>query len=135
MVIDKDCESIAFPLISSGVYGYPKDQALRVAVDIITSFLVENDILVCIVIFDKTSFQISEKLFSDITSYIDDKYVDTHLDFSRRQRNEWGESTLLAETLIIQDEETDDLLDLRHNYCSSGDAEVRVIRGYGKADR
>lgn len=110
LAIDKDCESVAFPLISSGVYGYPKDQALRVAVDVITSFLIENDILVYIVIFDKTSFKIGEKLFSDITSYIDDKYVDTHFDFSRTQRDEWGESTLLAETLVIPDDETRDLL-------------------------
>lgn len=110
LAIENGCESVAFPLISSGVYGYPKDQALRVAVDIITSFLLENDMLVYIVIFDKTSFHIGEKLFSDITSYIDDKYVDTHFDFSRRQCDEWGESTLLAETRIIPDEETGDLL-------------------------
>lgn len=110
LAIDKGCESIAFPLISSGVYGYPKDQALRVAVDVITSFLIENDILVYIVIFDKTSFQIGEKLFADITSYIDDKYVDTHFDFSCRRRDECGESTLLAETLLIPNEETGDLL-------------------------
>lgn len=58
------CKSVAFPLISTGVYGYPKDQALHVAVDIITSFLIEHDILVYIVVFDKAAFQISEKLFA-----------------------------------------------------------------------
>lgn len=69
------CESIAFPLISSGVYGYPKDQALRVAMDTISAFLVENDMLVYIVVFDKAAFTISEKLFADIQSYVDDHYV------------------------------------------------------------
>ena len=101
LAIENGCESIAFPLISSGVYGYPKDQALHVAIDVITSFLIENDMLVYIVIFDKTAFQISEKLFSDITSYIDDKYVETHFDFNRTWRNNLGESTLLAETRIL----------------------------------
>lgn len=105
LAIENGCESVAFPLISSGVYGYPKDQALRVAVDIITSFLIEHDMLVYIVVFDKTAFQISEKLFTDITAYIDDKYVDTHFEFNRSRRDEWGESTLLAETRILPDEE------------------------------
>ena len=105
MAVENGCESVAFPLISSGVYGYPKDQALRVAVDIITSFLIEHDMLVYIVVFDKRAFQISEKLFADITAYIDDKYVDTHFAFSRSRRDEWGESTLLAETHILSDEE------------------------------
>lgn len=98
------CESLAFPLISSGVYGYPKDQALRVAVDVITQFLLEHDMLVYIVVFDKSSFKISEKLFSDIASYIDDKYVDTHFEFNRIRRDDSDESTLLAETYLLSDE-------------------------------
>jgi len=77
------CETVAFPLISSGVYGYPKDQALRVAVDTIGEFLLENDMTVYIVIFDRADYQISGKLFSDIAEYIDDHYVETHTDFRR----------------------------------------------------
>lgn len=104
---DNQCESVAFPLISSGVYGYPKDQALRVAVDTITEFLIENDMMVYIVVFDKSSFTISEKLFTDIASYIDDKYVDTHFEFNRTRRDALGESTILGETKILDAEETD----------------------------
>lgn len=104
LAIANNCETIAFPLISSGVYGYPKDQALRVAVDVITQFLLEHDMLVYIVVFDKSAYQISEKLFTDIVSYIDDKYVDTHFEFNRTRRNEDGESTLLGETQILSDE-------------------------------
>lgn len=104
LALEKNCESIAFPLISSGVYGYPKDQALRVAVDVISGFLIEHDMLVYIVVFDKSAFQISEKLFTDIASYIDDKYVDTHFEFSHTRRDEYGESTLLGETRIMPDE-------------------------------
>ena len=70
------CETVAFSLISSGAYGYPKDQALKVAVDVISGFLLENEMTVYIVVFDKTAFKISEKLFSDIAEYIDDNYTD-----------------------------------------------------------
>ena len=77
------CESIAFPLISSGIYGYPKDQALKVAMDVIREFLFENEIQVYLVIFDKAAYQISGKLFADIAEYIDDNYVDEHTDYRR----------------------------------------------------
>ena len=78
-----NCETVAFPLISSGVYGYPKDQALKVAIDVISDFLLENEMKVYIVIFDKAAYQIGEKLFSDIAEYIDDNYVDEHTDYRR----------------------------------------------------
>ena len=73
---ERGVETIAFPLISSGAYGYPKDEALKVAVETITKFLLENDIYVYITVFDKNSFKISEKLFSEIEQFIDDNYVD-----------------------------------------------------------
>ena len=95
------CETVAFPLISAGVYRYPKAQALQLAVDSITSFLIENDMLVYIVIFDKTAFQIGEKLFSDIASYIDDKYVETNFEFIHTRTDEAGQSVLLGETNIL----------------------------------
>ena len=79
------CETVAFPLISSGVFGYPKDQALRVAVDTIGEFLLHNDMTVYIVIFSRTAYQISSKLFADIAEYVDDHYVDAHTD-SQRER-------------------------------------------------
>lgn len=80
---EHDCETVAFPLISSGVYGYPKDQALKVAIDVISDFLLENDMTVYIIIFDKAAYKIGEKLFTDITEYIDDHYVDEHTDYRR----------------------------------------------------
>lgn len=82
---EHNCETVAFPLISSGIFGYPKDQALRVAVDTISEFLAENDMTVYIVIFDRAAYQIGNKLFADIAAYIDDHYVDAHTD-TRRER-------------------------------------------------
>ena len=77
------CETVAFPLISSGIFGYPKDQALRVAVDTIGEFLLHNDMTVYIVIFSRTAYQIGSKLFADIAEYVDDHYVDAHTDSQR----------------------------------------------------
>lgn len=65
------CASAAFPLISSGVYGYPVEQALRVAVDTIGAFLRENDMTVYLVVFDRAACQLSETLFPDITAHIE----------------------------------------------------------------
>ena len=71
-------ESIAFPLISSGIYGYPKDEALKAAISAISEFLLENEMMVYLVMFDTKAFAFSEKLFSSIKKYIDDKYVEEH---------------------------------------------------------
>ncbi|HHU52885.1 MAG TPA: macro domain-containing protein [Clostridiaceae bacterium] len=78
VAIENECESIAFPLISSGIYGYPKDEALQVATSAIRDFLHEHDIAVFLVLFDKSSFVISNKLLGDVKSYIDEHYVELH---------------------------------------------------------
>ena len=112
---DKECETVAFPLISSGIYGYPKDQALRIAIDTISEFLLENDMTVYIVIFDKKTYQISGKLFSDIAEYIDDNYVDEHTDdYSERLRrmNAFRAKEMVCEASVCEeaDEEIDMLM-------------------------
>lgn len=72
------CVSIAFPLISSGIYGYPKEDALRVATAAIREFLMEHEMDVYLAIFDKASFAISRKLAGAVESYIDENYVLAH---------------------------------------------------------
>ncbi len=78
LAMENKCESIAFPLISSGIYGYPKNEALGVATKAIQDFLSDHDLDVYLVIFDKTAFEISEKLLGEVKSYIDDHYVEEH---------------------------------------------------------
>ena len=78
LAVKSGCCSIAFPLISSGVYGYPKDQVLTVAIQTITEFLFDHELTVYLCVFDKESYSFSQKLFSDIQEFINDKYVDEH---------------------------------------------------------
>jgi len=108
-----NCETVAFPLVSSGVYGYPKDQALKVAIDVISDFLLENEMKVYIVIFDKAAYKISEKLFSDIAEYIDDNYVDEHTDYRRESMrfNMPMQSIMAADMCECKAMATDDDLD------------------------
>ena len=80
------CKTVAFPLISAGVYGYPKDQALQVALAAIDDFLRDHEMTVYLVIFDRRSFLLSEQLLSPVAAYIDDRYVDAHTDSQAEQR-------------------------------------------------
>jgi O-acetyl-ADP-ribose deacetylase (regulator of RNase III) len=70
------CESIAFPLISSGIYGYPKKEALHVAMTAIHDFLSEHDMDVSLVVFDKEALTVSVELLGEVKSYIDEHYVE-----------------------------------------------------------
>jgi len=87
LALEHKLKSIAFPLISSGIYGYPKDQALRIAISAIGEFLLNHEMTVCLVVFDKKAFQLSEKIFTAIEKYIDDHYVEEHLERDRRRRH------------------------------------------------
>ena len=75
----KKCASIAFPLISSGIYGYPKDQALQVAVSAIRDYLAEHEMDVYLAVYDRRSFQLSQDLLGNVESYIDAHYIDEHM--------------------------------------------------------
>ena len=98
---DYHCDSVAFPLISAGAYGYPKEQALQIAVSEICKFLIHHDIMVYIVVFDKDCFQISKRLIHDITEYIDECYVEAH----------YEDNTTRLFTYLFDDEFAEPMLD------------------------
>ena len=64
---EHNCATVAFPLISAGVYGYPKEQALTVAVETIRAFLMNNEMSITLVLFDAEACQIAKELFEDLT--------------------------------------------------------------------
>ena len=72
---EHECESIAFPLIATGNYGFPKPLALQIAVREISTFLLENEMKIYLVVFGKEAFALSEKLFKSVSSYIDENYI------------------------------------------------------------
>ena len=73
------CESVAFPLISAGAYGYPKEEAMTVAVDTIAAFLADHEMTVYLVLFGRTEFLAGKQLFRDVQEYIDDVYAEAHI--------------------------------------------------------
>lgn len=87
LAAENGCESVAFPMISTGAYGYPKDEALSVAVDEITRFLLDHDMTVYLVVFGQESLITGRKLFRDIREYIDDAYAETRIRRRRRTEN------------------------------------------------
>lgn len=72
------CRSIAFPLISTGVYRFPREQALQIAVSVFSAFLMEHEMLIYLVVWDRDSVRVSEKLFRSITRFIDENYITLH---------------------------------------------------------
>ena len=76
LAVEHGCQSIAFPLISTGNYGFPKDKALQIAISAFSEFLLKHEMQIYLVVFDQTSYKLSEKLFQGIASYIDQHYVD-----------------------------------------------------------
>ena len=84
LALENQCESIAFPMISAGAYGYPKEEAMEVAVDAITAFLLHHEMTVYLVVFGRAAFFTGKKLFRDVQEYIDDHYASTH----ERERSE-----------------------------------------------
>ena len=88
LAAEKGCRSISFPLISAGIYGYPKEQALQVAVSAFSRFLMEQDdgeeMDIYLVVFDRSAVSLSEKLFQEIRHYIDTFHDESEKERRRR---------------------------------------------------
>ncbi len=76
LAVEHRCNSIAFPLIATNNYGFPKDKALQIAISAFSAFLLEHEMQIYLVVFDRTAYRLSEQLFHSVASYIDQHYVD-----------------------------------------------------------
>ena len=85
--------SIAFPLISTGSFGYPKEEGMRIAVDEIHAFLLTSEMLVYLVVFDEKAAKMSRNLYPDLEAYIDENYVE-------EKRREEYEGAVYSEVYI-----------------------------------
>lgn len=99
LALEYKCETVAFPLISAGAYGYPREDAIAIAVSTISAFLLQNDMTVYLVVYGHESLDAGRKLFRDVQEYIDDVYVDEHLDSysENRRRSIWHEKAAMIE--------------------------------------
>ncbi len=111
--IENNCETIAFPLISSGIYGYPKEEALEVATSAIHDFLMNHDLEVTLVVYGKRAFSISQERIGPVESYIDEHFIKDQ-NLRRRQLLEVEQRALAErdETLLSSTKENPLLDDL-----------------------
>ena len=110
LAMEKGCKSVAFPLISTGNYGFPKDKALQIAISAFSSFLMEQEMQIYLVVYDRDSYKLSEKLFQSVESYIDEHYVASHERFAcaaveenrrpRFQTRRWEESDRMESAVL-----------------------------------
>lgn len=96
------CKSIAFPLISAGIYGYPRKEALEVAQEEFRSFLQDHEMSITLVLFDTTTMDYADELRLRVASYIDDVYVDAS---GYDRRRDW--ETNVPANASIEDQEAE----------------------------
>ena len=114
--LDKGCKSIAFPLLATGTYGFPKDIGLDVAVSTFTEFLEEYEMDITLVVFGNDAVNVSGKIVDEVRSFVDDKYVKEALETEYKEDRKIFCYSLSSERLhLLLKEETYDVLD---NACT-----------------
>jgi len=117
LAVELSCESVAFPLISAGNYGFPADVALRAATSAIFDFLMENEIEVLLVVYGRRAFDTSSRMFPDVKEYVDEAYVRENSPREHRRRRpyrrEITEREFFAQEALVTEirQSIDDMLD------------------------
>lgn len=129
LALEHDCDSIAFPLISAGIYGYPKAEALQVATSAIRDFLTDHEMDVYLAVFDKTSYDVSRELLGTVQSYIDEHYVEAREKSPRRLLQ--VEEEYLRESAVSYEGLADFVPELDEPFSTTL---LRLIDAKGKSD-
>lgn len=119
LAADLKCKSVAFPLIASGVYGFPKDEALNIALAEIGKFLLTHEMKVILVVFDRKALHLSGQLVGSIEQYIDDHSA--HILRESEYGGDYGTSRRRRNMLCLEEVREETLFDSAIN---SDDAEI-----------
>lgn len=119
------CESIAFPLISTGVYGFPKEKALQTALAAVSEFLMEHEMTVYLAVFDQESFRLSGRLYSKIEEFIDDHYAESRLEEEYASGN-FSERRKLIDTVSMPPL-PDSMLKMSEPSCASAAPQSQIL--------
>ncbi len=104
LAVSNGCESVAFPLISAGAYGYPKDQVLKFAIQVITEFLFEHELNVYLCVYDRKSYEFSRTVFNEISELINDDYAEEKASVFSSEA-ECSERTIFSKEIRRRDRE------------------------------
>lgn len=113
LAAEHHCESIAFPLISTGSFGYPKEEGMRIAADEINAFLLSHDMLIYLVVFDSESTRLGRNLYPDLEAYIDQNYV------ADKRREEYGIPNFLRSAPVSRSCADEDVTEDSTDECLS----------------
>ena len=104
LAAERGCGSVAFPLISAGNYGFPKDRALQIAISAFSAFLMEVEMDIFLVVFDQKAYRLSEQLFRGVESYIDQHFVDEceRMSYGRRTRRRRDTELLCEKSAVAE---------------------------------
>ena len=136
LAVKHGCESVAFPLISAGAYGYPKDQVLKFAIQVITEFLFEHELTVYICVYDRKSYEFSKVVFNEIKEFIDDDYVEEQAVAFNNEIDDF-KTLRLTEEIICADYECTKVPESKPKFASMpmeyGSVRNKTLKEYMKA--
>lgn len=130
---EHNCDSIAFPLLSAGNHGFPKPLALQIAIREFSSFLMENDMQIYLVVFSRDAFALSEKLFHSVASYIDETYIrnKTLDEYGITNKRNVREAELMQIRCELERQERIreeiEFLEIKATYCDSVEADMALL--------